>query len=297
MDTKTAFFALVGKPNVGKSTLLNALVGQKIAIVSHRPQTTRTRITGTLTEGDTQYVFLDTPGAIRPKNKLGESMVRSIREGTSDIDAAVLVVEPKGDITKAEEDFIARFEREKTPAILVINKIDLVKDKTHLAERITKYAERFDFSAIVPISAKTGDGILRLKRELSKFAVESVHFFPDDALTDQPERVIAAEYVRERLLWHLEDEVPHGIAVVTEQMKESKNILKISCVIYCERKNHKGIIIGKNGETLKKIATEARMALEDFFGVKVYLQCWVKVKEDWRNREGLLRSFGFGDSN
>lgn len=297
LQPKTAFFALVGKPNVGKSTLLNALIGHKIAIVSHRPQTTRNRITGVLTEGEMQYVFLDTPGLLRAKSKLGEHMVRTVQEGVSDVDAAILVVEPTGPIAKAEEELIRRFEVGKIPAILVINKIDSLHDKKLLMPQIAQYSERFAFSAIVPVSAKTREGLDELKEELSHFAVESVHFFPEDAMTDQPERVLVAEFVRERLLWNLEDEVPHGIAVMTEQMKEKNGVLHISCKIYCERKNHKGIIIGKNGAMLKKIATEARMAMENFFGTKVFLQCWVKVKEDWRNREGLLRSLGFSDWN
>ena len=295
LETKTAFFAFVGKPNVGKSTLLNALVGHKIAIVSHRPQTTRTRITGILTEGSVQYVFLDTPGLLRAKNRLGDHMVKTIRQGVADVDAAVLVVEPTDVITKAEEEFMAWFEQKKLPALLVINKIDLLRDRTALMPQISKYCKRYDFSGIIPISAKTGDGLTELKQELSQFAVDSVHFFPDDAMTDQPERTLAAEFVRERLLFHLEDEIPHGLAVVTDEMKERNGVLRIFCTIYCERSNHKGIIIGKNGSMLKKISTEARMALEEFFETKVYLQCWFKVKENWRNREGLLRSLGFSD--
>ena len=293
-EPKSAFIAIVGCPNVGKSSILNRLLGEKIAIVSPKPQTTRTRILGVLTEKDTQLVFTDTPGYHKPKTKLGEKMVKAVSAGLHDVDACLLVVEPKGEIREAEQTLIKKIQKEKIPAGLAINKIDQIEDKKLLLGRIAQFAALYDFSAIVPVSAKDGSGLGDLLDELKKLSVPCEHFFADDTLTDQPEKVLAAEYIREKLLIYLEDEIPHGTAVAIERFKEREDadILDIDATIYCEKENHKGIIIGKKGEMLKKISTGARLDLEKFFQIKVNLKCWVKVKEDWRNREGLIRNFG-----
>lgn len=294
MASKTAFIAIVGCPNAGKSTILNRLLGQKIAIVSPKPQTTRTRIMGVLTKDETQLVFTDTPGYHRPKTKLGENMVKAVDNSIGDVDACLLVTEPKGEIRPAEEQLINRFKREKIPAVLAINKIDTVADKTELMERILHFSQLYDFEAIVPVSAIDGNGMDELLDELMKLAFKSEHFFPDDTLTDQPEKVIAAEMIREKLLRLLDKEIPHGTAVAIESFKERNNadLIDIEATIYCEKESHKGIIIGKNGAMLKKISTRARIELEKFLGCRVNLKCWVKVKEDWRNREGLIHNFG-----
>ena len=293
-EPKSAFIAIVGCPNVGKSSILNRLLGEKIAIVSPKPQTTRTRILGVLTEQDTQLVFTDTPGYHKPKTKLGEKMVKAVSAGLHDVDACLLVTEPKGEIREAELTLIKKIQKEKIPAVLAINKIDQIEDKKLLLGRIAQFAALYDFSAIVPVSAKDGSGLGDLLGELKKLSVPCEHFFADDTLTDQPEKVLAAEYIREKLLIYLEDELPHGTAVAIERFKEREDadILDIDATIYCEKENHKGIIIGKKGEMLKKISTGARLDLEKFFQIKVNLKCWVKVKEDWRNREGLIRNFG-----
>lgn len=292
--TKTAFVAIVGCPNVGKSSILNRMLGQKIAIVSDKPQTTRTRIMGVLTKDETQLVFTDTPGYHRPHNKLGEKMIRAVSESITGVDACMLVVEPQGELCPAEEELIAKFKAEKMPVILVINKIDIIQEKTQLMARIAKMAALYDFEAVVPVSALRNDGVDVLVEELKKLAFPSEHFFPDDTLTDQPERVIAGEIVREKMLRLLDKEIPHGVAVSIEKMRErsDKDILDIEAIIYCEKDTHKGIIIGKKGAMLKKISTYARQDMEKFFDCKVNLQCWVKVKEGWRNREGLIHNFG-----
>lgn len=291
---KSAFIAIVGCPNVGKSSILNRLLGEKIAIVSPKPQTTRTKILGVLTKNETQLVFIDTPGYHRPKTKLGEKMVKAVSSGLHDVDACLLVVEPKGDLREAELTLIKKIQKEKIPAVLAINKIDLVEDKKLLLARIAQFAEMADFAAIVPVSARDGNGLNILEDELNKLSVPCEHFFADDTLTDQPEKVLAAEYIREKLLKYLDDEVPHGTAVAIEKFREREDsdILDIEATIYCEKESHKGIIIGKNGEMLKRISTGARIDLERFFETKINLKCWVKVKEDWRNREGLIRNFG-----
>lgn len=293
-EPKSAFVAIVGCPNVGKSSILNRLLGEKIAIVSPKPQTTRTRILGVLTEEETQLVFTDTPGYHSPKTKLGEKMVKAVSAGLRDVDACMLVTEPKGEIREAELTLIKRIKKEGIPAILAINKIDTIEDKTLLLSRIAAFASLCDFSAVVPVSAKDGSGMNELKDELKKLCVPCEHFFADDTLTDQPEKALAAEYIREKLLMYLDNEVPHGTAVAIEKFRErdEADILDIEATIYCEKESHKGIIIGKNGSMLKKISTGARIDLERFFGVKINLKCWVKVKEDWRNREGLIRNFG-----
>lgn len=293
-NSKTAFIAIVGCPNAGKSTILNRLIGQKIAIVSPKPQTTRTRIMGVMTKDGTQLVFTDTPGYHRPRTKLGENMIKAVDNSVGDVDACLLVTEPRGEIRPAEEQLIKRFIKEKIPAVLAINKIDTLPDKTELMQRIMMFSQMYDFEAVVPVSAIDGNGMNDLLDELMNLAFPSEHFFPDDTLTDQPEKVIAAELIREKLLKMLDREIPHGTAVSIERFKEREDsdIIDIDAFIYCEKESHKGIIIGKNGQMLKKIATRARQDMEKFLGCRVNLQCRVKVKEDWRNREGLIRNFG-----
>lgn len=292
--SKTAFIAIVGCPNVGKSSLLNRMLGQKVAIVTQKPQTTRTKIMGVLTKGETQLVFTDTPGYHRPKTKLGEKMIKAVGEGISGIDAALFVTEPEGDIRETELELLKRLKSEKAPVVLAINKIDTVKQKELLMEKILKFTSEFDFEAVVPVSALKEENIDLLLGELEKLAYESVHFFPDDTLTDQPERVLAGEIIREKMLLLLDKEVPHGVAVSIEKMRErpTGGIMDVEATIYCERESHKGIIIGKKGDMLKKISTRARTDMENFFQCKINLQCWVKVKEGWRNREGLIHNFG-----
>ena len=292
--TKTAFVAIVGCPNVGKSSLLNRMLGQKVAIVTQKPQTTRTRIMGVLTEGETQLVFTDTPGYHRPKTKLGEKMIKAVGDGISGVDACLFVTEPEGDIREAELELLKKLKAEKAPVVLAINKIDTVKQKEAIMEKIVKFTSEFDFEAVVPVSALKNENVDLIIDELNKLTYESVHFFPDDTLTDQPERVLAGEIIREKMLLLLDKEVPHGVAVSIEKMRERSdgNIMDVEATIYCERESHKGIIIGKKGDMLKKISSRARVDMENFFQCKINLQCWVKVKEGWRNREGLIHNFG-----
>ncbi len=292
MNKTTAFVAIVGKPNVGKSSLINSLVGEKIAIVSNRPQTTRNRIVGVVTNGLEQYVFLDTPGLFKSKDILGQNMTKIVKNSVNDVDLVLMVVEPTIQIAKAEEEFIKRFKLLNIPVILVINKTDLVADKTDIMRVIDVYNNAYSFSAIVPISAMFNEGISDLMLEIKKYQIESEHFFPDDMITDKSERFLAAEILREKLLLNIRDEIPHGVAVFTEKMKERKNCLDIDCLIYCYRFNHKGIIIGKNGSMLKKIATQARVDMEKFFKCKVNLKCWVKVKDNWKNQSSILKMLG-----
>ncbi len=292
--TKTAFIAIVGCPNVGKSSILNRLLGQKIAIVSDKPQTTRTKIMGVLTEGATQLVFTDTPGFHRPRTKLGEKMVQAVSDSVSGVDACLFVVEPEGELRPAELELIEKFKKLKMPVILAINKVDTLPDKEVLMARILEISKTYDFEAVVPVSALRGINMDELLSEMKKLAEESVFFFPEDTLTDQPERVIAAEIIREKLLRNLDREIPHGVAVSIEKMREREDsdIMDIEAVIYCEKDSHKGIIIGKNGAMLKRISTRAREDMEKFFQCHINLRCWVKVKEGWRNREGLIHNFG-----
>jgi GTP-binding protein Era len=292
--TKTAFIAIVGCPNVGKSSILNRLLGQKIAIVSEKPQTTRTKIMGVLTEGDTQLVFTDTPGFHRPKTKLGEKMVQAVSDSVAGVDACLFVVEPQGELRPAELELIDKFKKLKMPVILAINKVDTLPEKEVLMTRIAELSQVYDFESIVPVSAMRGINMDALLEELSKLAEESVFFFPEDTLTDQPERVIAAEMIREKLLRNLDREIPHGVAVSIEKMREREDsdIMDVEAVIYCEKESHKGIIIGKGGAMLKRVSTRAREDMEKFFMCKINLRCWVKVKEGWRNREGLIHNFG-----
>lgn len=297
-NDKSAFIAIVGRPNVGKSSILNRLLGTKIAIVSSKPQTTRNRITGVLTEGEYQLVFFDTPGMHKPKNSLGKYMVRSVNESVGGVDCCMLVVEADKSPVQTELDFIDKFKALGMPAILVINKIDMIKDKEILMKQILEYSKLYDFEAIVPVSASDGNGMHELLEELKKQASEGGHFFEDDTLTDQPERVIASEIIREKILRLCNAEIPHGTAVVIEKMKTRENgILDIDATIFCEKESHKRILIGKNGAMLKKISTFARQDMERFFDCKVFLQVWIKVKEDWRNRAQLLQNFGFDESN
>lgn len=279
-----------------KSSLLNVMLGQKVAIVSSKPQTTRTRIMGILTQEETQLVFIDTPGLHKPRTRLGDYMVKSVTESVAGVDACLLVVEAGAKIAPAEEELIQKFQAMDLPAVLAINKIDLLQDKTVLMEQIAAYTQKFDFQAVVPVSAQTRDGTGELVEELKKLAMPSAHFFESDALTDQPERVLASEIIREKLLRLLDKEVPHGVAVSVERMHEREDdsgITDIDATIYCERDSHKGIVIGKGGAMLKRVGSYAREDMERFFDCKINLKLWVKVKEDWRNREGLLRNFGF----
>ncbi len=293
-ENKTAFIAIVGKPNVGKSSILNRLLGQKIAIVSDKPQTTRTRIMGVLTVNETQLVFTDTPGFHRPKTKLGEKMVKAVSDSISGVDACLFVVEPEGELRETELELIEKFTQQKMPVVLAINKIDTVSDKSVIMTRILELTKLYNFEAVVPVSAAKSDGLEALQQELINLAMPSEHFFPEDTLTDQPERVIASEIVREKMLRLLDKEIPHGIAVAIEKMRERSDtdLMDVEATIYCERESHKGIIIGKKGATLKRISTYARQDMEKFFGCRINLQCWVKVKDDWRNREGLIHNFG-----
>ena len=296
---KTAFIAIVGKPNVGKSSILNKILKQKVAIVSSKPQTTRTRIMGVLTENDTQLVFIDTPGLHKPRNSLDKYMLRSVNESVAGVDVCVLVVEADKEISREELQLTEKFKSMDIPAILVVNKIDTLKNKSVLAKQISDLSELYDFESIVPCSAQTGSGIDDLKLELGKLAYESDFMFDEDTLTDQPERVLAAEIIREKLLRLLDKEIPHGSAVFVERMNErdDSDIIDINAVIYCERDSHKGIIIGKGGSMLKKIGSYARQDMEKFFDYKITLQIWVKVKEDWRNRESILRSLGYDETD
>ena len=294
MSTKTAMITIAGRPNVGKSTLTNYLVGEKIAIVSNKPQTTRNRICGIVTRGETQFVFVDTPGYHRSRTKLGDYMVNVARDSIADVDATILVVEPIASIGQQEQDLIAKIKASRSPAILAINKIDTM-EKEELLAVIAAYSE-VGFDAIIPISAKTGDGVQALLDVCEKFSQESPFLFPDDMTTDQPERQVMAEIIREKLLWTLDKEIPHGTAVeITKFSERDSGIIDIDATIYCEKASHKGIIIGKQGAMLKKISTMARNDCEKFMGTKVYLTTWVKVKENWRDSDFLVRNFGYSE--
>ena len=296
MIFKTAMITICGRPNVGKSTLTNALAGEKIAIVSNKPQTTRNRITAVCQRGETQFVFLDTPGFHKPRTRLGDYMVNVVRQSVADVDAVVLVVEPVASIGPQERELIASIKAADCPAVLAINKLDTVEPEKLLAV-IALYSEAYAFNAIVPISAKTGDGVEELLKELDKFAVESPALFPEGVTTDQPEKQVCAELIREKLLLNLEREVPHGTAVeITRFSERDDGIIDLEATIYCEKASHKGIIIGKHGAMLKKIGEDARKDIEEFMGTKVFLQTWVKVKEKWRDSNSLLRNFGYTDT-
>lgn len=293
MKTKTAMITIAGRPNVGKSTLTNYLVGEKIAIVSNKPQTTRNRICGILTREDTQFVFVDTPGYHRARTKLGDYMVNVARDSIADVDLTILVVEPIASIGPQEEGLLEKIKGSKCPAVLAINKIDTV-EKDKLLEVIALYSQAAAFDAIIPISAKTGDGVDELLKQCEKYAVDGPFLFPEDTTTDQPERQVMAEIIREKLLWCLDKEIPHGTAVEVTTFSERDNgIIDLDVTIYCEKASHKGIIIGKHGAMLKKISTMARNDCERFMGTKVYLTTWVKVKENWRDSDFLVRNFGY----
>ena len=293
MQSKSAFITIVGRPNVGKSSLMNALVGEKIAIVSPKPQTTRNRITGVLTRGETQLVFLDTPGVHHARTKLGDYMNRQATGSVADVDLAVFVTEANRPLNEAEKNLLAGFRG--IPAIAVVNKIDLLDAPEQMLTKIAELADAYSFDEIVPVSVLQNDGIDGLLEILLRYAEEGPHFFDDDAMTNQPERVIVAEIIREKILRNMRDEIPHGTAVTIERMEDRGRIVDIDATIYCERETHKGMLIGKKGEMLKRIGTQAREDAERFLGTKVNLQCWVKVKEDWRNREGLIKNFGYVD--
>ena len=290
---KAAMLTLCGRPNVGKSTLTNALVGEKIAIVSNKPQTTRSRIIGIVERGATQLVLMDTPGFHRPRTRLGDYMVNVVRESVADVDCVLLLVEPIASVGPQEEALIARIEEQDLPALLVINKIDTV-EKERLLEVMAVYAARHEFDAILPVSARTGEGLDELLEEMEKYAVESPHLFPDDMITDQPERVICAELIREKLLLCLEKEIPHGTAVEITRFSERDNgLIDIEATIFCEKDSHKGIIIGKKGAMLRKVGELARKDMEAFLDARVNLQTWVKVRESWRDSMAQLRNFGY----
>ena len=295
-QTRTAMVTIAGRPNVGKSTLTNTLVGEKIAIVSNKPQTTRNRICAILNRGDTQIVFMDTPGFHKARTRLGDYMVKVVKESVADVDAVILMVEPIASAGAQELALIEQIKQSGSPAVLVINKIDTV-EKQALLEVITAYAALHDFEAVVPICARTGEGVDELLTELEKLAQPGPKLFPEDMVTDQPERQVCAEIVREKLLYWLEKEIPHGTAVVVTKFSEriETEIIDLDVTIFCEKASHKGIIIGKNGEMLKKVGEMARKDIEKFMGTKVYLQTWVKVKENWRDSDAMLRNFGYSE--
>lgn len=289
---KTGFIAIVGRANVGKSTLLNALTGEKIAIVSKKPQTTRNRITGILSKGETQFVFVDTPGVLHSKNKLGDYMMKTVSSTLGGVDAAILVVDADYLPGEIEKRILSRFEKDRMPALLAVNKIDK-STPIKVAECIKAYAELYNFSSVIPVSALKNDGVDIVLEEAERFLHEGEWLFEEDAMTEQPERQIAAEFIREKILRLMDDEIPHGTAVVIEEFKEKKDLISIRAEIFCEREAHKRILIGKNGEMLKKIGSYAREDLEKFFGIQVYLNLWVKVKENWRDSDFLVANFGY----
>ena len=293
MITKSAMITICGRPNVGKSTLTNALVGEKIAIVSNKPQTTRNRISAVVTRGNTQFVLMDTPGFHKPRTRLGDYMVNVVKESVADVDAVMLLVEPIANIGRQEEELIARLKETNVPAVLVINKIDTV-EKSELLEVMAMYSQAHGFDAIIPISAKNNEGLDELMAQLDKYAVEGPQLFPDDMISDQPEKQICAELVREKLLLCLDKEIPHGTAIEVTKFSERENgIIDMDVTIFCEKASHKGIIIGKNGQMLKKISTDARKDCERFMGTKVFLQTWVRVKENWRDSDFMISNFGY----
>ena len=296
-NTKSIFVAMVGKPNVGKSSLMNLILGEKIAIVTQKPQTTRTSITGILTKGATQFVFMDTPGIHTPRTKLGERMVKTSHKTIADVDLAVMIFEPYGELNEAEMSLVDSIKKNRIPAIAVVNKKDTLKKDADLEKQMKMLGEIGVFDKVVATSAKNNDGVEELLALIDSYAMEGPHYFEEDAITNMPEKVIVSEIVREKLLLNLFEEIPHGTNVEVEKFKErkGKNMVDISVVIYCERKSHKGMIIGKQGAMLKKISSQARMDIEQFLGAKVFMECWVKVKEDWRDSNYILNDFGFKD--
>ncbi len=294
-NTKSIFVAMVGKPNVGKSSLMNLILGEKIAIVTQKPQTTRTSITGILTKGATQFVFMDTPGIHTPRTKLGERMVKTSHKTIADVDLAVMIFEPYGKLNEAEEGLIESIKKNKIPAIAVINKKDTLKKEADLVKQTQMLNELKVFDKVVATSAKNNDGVEELLSIIDSYAMEGPHYFEEDAITNMPEKVIVSEIVREKLLLNLFEEIPHGTNVEVEKFKErkGKNMVDIGVIIYCEKKSHKGMIIGKQGAMLKKISSQAREDIEQFLGAKVFMECWVKIKEDWRDSNYILNDFGF----
>ena len=297
LNTKSIFVAMVGKPNVGKSSLMNLILGEKIAIVTQKPQTTRTSITGILTKGATQFVFMDTPGIHTPRTKLGERMVKTSHKTIADVDLAVMIFEPYGELNEAELSLVESIKKNRIPAVAVINKKDTLKKDADLEKQMQMLKEIGVFEKVVATSAKANEGVDELLEIIDSYAMEGPHYFEEDAITNMPEKVIVSEIVREKLLLNLFEEIPHGTNVEVEKFKErkGKNMVDISVVIYCERKSHKGMIIGKQGAMLKKISSQARMDIEQFLGAKVFMECWVKVKEDWRDSNYILNDFGFKD--
>lgn len=293
---KSGFCAIIGMPNVGKSTLLNCIAGQKIAIISDKPQTTRNRILAVYSAPDRQIIFTDTPGIHNPHNKLGEYMVKIANESMRDTDVVLFVVDASRGIRDMEREIAKNIDKLGVPCILIINKIDLV-EKENLLPMIADFSSMNEFEAIIPISAKEADGVDRLLSTIGDYLEEGPMFYDEDTVTDQPEKAIAAEIIREKMLWLLDKEVPHGIAIEITRMKEKNKITEIHANIYCERKSHKGIIIGKNGEMLKKIGTMARADIEKMLDKQVYLELWVKIKTDWRNSDFLIKNFGYKDDD
>ena len=294
MASKTAMITIAGRPNVGKSTLTNRLVGEKVAIVSHKPQTTRNRICGIVNRGELQFVFVDTPGLHKARTRLGDYMVNVVRESVDDVDAVALLVEPIPNIGEPEAQLIARVKTLGCPAVLVINKADTLERKDKLLEVIQLYSQEHDFQAVVPISAKTGEGVEELLGVLEGFLPDGPQLFPEDMTSDQPERQMMGEILREKLLLSLDKEIPHGTAVeITRFVEREDEVIEVEATIYCEKNSHKGIIIGKGGAMLKKISTLARQDMERFMGTKVYLQTWVKVKENWRDNPAAIQNFGY----
>ncbi len=289
---KSGFAAIIGMPNVGKSTLLNTIAGQKIAIISNKPQTTRNKILAIHTTEDYQIVFTDTPGIHKPHNKLGEFMVKVAKESMNEMDVVIFVVDASKPILPMEKEIAKNIDKTGVPAILVLNKVDLVK-KEDLLPIIADYSNLHEFSSIVPISAKTGDGVEILLSDIESLLEEGPQFYDEESVTDQPEKQIAAEIIREKMLWLLDKEVPHGIAIEIEKMQECEEITKIYATIYCEKASHKGIVIGKNGEMLKKIGQKARVDIEEMLDKKVYLELWVRIKNDWRNSDRMIKNFGY----
>lgn len=295
--TKTAMITVCGRPNVGKSSLTNALVGEKIAIVSSKPQTTRNRIYGVVNRGDTQYILLDTPGLHKPRSRLGDYMVKVVRESLQSVECALLLVEPIPNVGAPEQALLERIREEELPAVLCINKVDTIANKEDLLAVIAAYSEAYpDFKAIIPISAKTGEGLDELMEELSKYAQEGPQLFPDGMTTDQPDAQVCAEIIREKMLYCLDKEIPHGTAVEVTRFSERDNgIIDLDVTIYCEKTSHKGIIIGKHGDMMKRISSLARQDIERFMGTKVYMETWVKVKENWRDNVNFIRAQGYNE--
>lgn len=291
---KSGFVTIVGRPNVGKSTLINNLIGEKLTIISDKPQTTRNQIRFIITGEDHQIIFIDTPGINKPKNKLGTFMLHEAESTFSEVDVILFLVECDTKAGKGDKYIIDRLKESKTPVILVINKIDLIK-KEEIFAVINEYKDLMDFDAIIPISALRGESVSSIVTEVKKYLPEGPKYFPDDMITDQPERQIVAELIREKILNLIRDEIPHGVAVEITTMKErsDKNIIDIGATIFCEKKSHKGIIIGKNGDMLKKIGSTSRIDIERLLGAKVFLELWVKIREDWRNSENMMKNFGF----